>query len=140
MVVGIFLSFTTVSPNWGRIDPAATPQPIVAPETQTMLAPLLNGAVVVLGPPPLAYLAPSLDLDVAAWLARPFNDNDAVAARRTVATASRIVAIFQGSGEARAATNQVLTTLGLPLIDPSACRNFSTLFDADLFACPLAAR
>ncbi|MFH1112355.1 MAG: hypothetical protein V1792_00400 [Pseudomonadota bacterium] len=105
---GVVLVATTVYPDWGRVGFNAPFYQISDEGLKQKLA----GSVVILGPPPLAFLVPSVDGPGSIWVKNTFTEADQLAAKeklRRRAEAPRYLILHRSSQtwhDARAALSQ----------------------------------
>ena len=137
IVVALVLAWTTVPADWGRIRGEAADRPIVSDRMRGELSAVLGGGAVVLGPPPLAYLAPTLRDESIGWFGNVFTQRDAQDARRKLAGRARVFTVSRAGQDDIDRTNRRLAALDLPPIDGAGCRAFSTTFDGRLLLCPV---
>ena len=137
VAVALVLAWTTVPGDWGRVRGPAEDQPIVSEKLRAELSPVLDGAAIVLGRPPLAYLAPALRNESIVRFGNMFTQADAERARHKLAGRARVFTVSRaGEGDINRADRR-LAALDLPTIGGADCREFSTTFDRRLLLCPV---
>ena len=139
VAVALALALTTRPADWGRLDAATASRPIVDDVLLDRLGSMLDGAAVVLGPLPLAYLAGILrDRDIA-WIGPDFTPADARVAAAKLARRPRAFAIARASPADLESVDRRLRALGLPGIDATRCSEFATTLDEKLALCEVDA-
>lgn len=135
VAVALMLLSTTIPGNWGRLDTRSALQPIIADDLRRELVSVLEGSAVVLGPPPLAYLAAALRGADIVWFGDVYTPADAQLAARKLAGRKRIFTISRAAPADIQSVNARLANLGLPEIDGTACRQVATALDVGLLLC-----
>lgn len=138
IVLAAILMITTKPGNWGRLHWRDGLHQTIANDLRRDLERTLDGSAVVLGSPPLAYLATLVQAPGVMWLGPAFNEADARRASAKLSGKKQVFAITRTKFADVAALNKQLAKLGLPAVTGVGCREFATIFDDRLLLCAVA--
>jgi len=128
LIVSVALAFTTLPAEFDGEQADARTQ-IMPDVLRQELRASLDGAAVVIGRPPLAYIAAELQGVNVAWFGQVHTLQDARLAVRKLASHSRFFSLSGATEPEIRSTNARLARLGLPPVARDACREFSTKLD-----------
>jgi len=137
--IAALLALTTRVPDWGRLKDDQALLPLVPEQVRVALAPRFDDAAVILGEPPLAYVAVAFPHARTTWVGYSLSDQDQERARRKIAVRSRLVIIRRPTERDEDITGERLKQLGLPRAGPgtAGCQELPTVFEP-LVLCEVA--
>ncbi|MBK1648475.1 hypothetical protein CKO36_07680 [Rhabdochromatium marinum] len=128
----VLLIFSTKVPDWGRIHNEHEISLLVTQQIVAEFSPLLDDAVVVMGQPPIAYVATAFhNARSTTWLGPTLTETDRKEAFRKASGRKRVLALRREGMEEGEYIAQRLRELSLPLSDSDSgsCRDLRTTLE-----------